>query len=384
MAGKTLPGIGDDEETDGLSGESSISLSGANTAQDLTPNTPARSTERLHYSGPTVIDEDKVAEGLKRLRSLDEPLGPIPSSMPTLKEGMPAVGAAPAAATTTPAAVAENVAEMLRARGTAHGHAITGSNAPAGLVLPVAVDDRMKGTLLGHMLHLPDVPNDEDESRPAEVHAVDRSASGLNSGSGGSLALTPVVPPIDFSNGESRFFATEPERELEPEKPRSKLMVRGAIAFAVLSIAAVATIAWVRASKPESASDTTAEPAEKPTTTIPTSATLAHEATTPPLAEPAPAAAAPTTPPAEPAAVPPPPPVAVEPEAPAPVRAVAPATLPHIHARPSHGSSPSTAEPVSPTPSPRAASTSKPSVPGKRGAVEKDIVDPDGTLPLSD
>src|SRR5262245_42553624 len=137
MAGKTLPGIGDDEESDDSSGErdlSAPSLSGANTAEDATPG---RSTERMHhYSGPTVIDEDKVAEGLKRLRSLDEPLGPIPASMPTLKEGMPVVDAPPLTPSTSTPTV-QNIAELLRSRGTAHGHAIAGPKAPPEASLPV-------------------------------------------------------------------------------------------------------------------------------------------------------------------------------------------------------------------------------------------------------
>jgi hypothetical protein len=425
MAGKTLPGIGDDEESDGQSGEkdsSGVSLSGANTEEP----TPARPTDRMHhYSGPTVIDEDKVAEGLKRLRSLDEPLGPIPVSTPTLREGMPTVGGGtplppigaampgtamptlkegmptvggmlPLATTATPAASATGLAELLRARGTSHGHAITGPNAQGQVIVPVAGDDRMKGTLLGHMLHLPDLPPATEE-RPAEVRPAERAAAA-------SGALTPVVQ--DFSHGEARFFDAEPERELEPERPRGKLMARAAIAFAVLSIGIVAAIAWVRASKPDSSSATTGEATtgEATTTTLPSSATVGENpsaaptptgavqgaagavegAATPP---PPPAAFAPTPVPSEPTATapvetkqaaapvaaPPPPPPAPEPSAEAPHPA--PAAAPKTHARP-------TRAPTSPSPaSPRAASTSKPSVPGKHVPV---VEDPDGTLPLSD
>src|SRR5450432_2272117 len=53
----------------------------------------ASSTDRMPmFAGPgggRAVDDDKVAEGLKKLRSLDEPLGPIPT---TLKENIPALG----------------------------------------------------------------------------------------------------------------------------------------------------------------------------------------------------------------------------------------------------------------------------------------------------
>ncbi len=405
MAGKTLPGIGDDEESDGQSGEkdsSGVSLASANTEEP----TPSRATNRMHqYSGPTIIDEDKVAEGLKRLRSLDEPLGPIPNSMPTLKEGMPAVGgAAPPATTATPAASAQGLAEILRARGTAHGHAITGLNAPGQIIVPAVGDDRMKGTLLGHMLHLPDLPTATEE-RPAEVRAIELrpaeripGSTGGAGGSGGvSVALTPIIQ--DFTHGESRFFDTEPERELELERPRSKLMGRSAIAFAVLSIGAVATIAWMRASKPDAAD--TAGPEAAPTTlpsaaaaqdnpsaaqmptgateVVPTAAAATEAVPTPAAAEAAPtppAAIAPTPmeAPAAPSAAPTP---APEPRAEAPRPSETPA--PRVHTRSAHTTSPS---PSTTPSSPRAASVPKPPVPGKHVPSDKD--DPDGTLPLSD
>ena len=40
-----------------------------------TPRTAADS--QSHYSGPTVVDDAKVEQGLKKLRSLDAPPGPL-------------------------------------------------------------------------------------------------------------------------------------------------------------------------------------------------------------------------------------------------------------------------------------------------------------------
>src|SRR5258708_19316223 len=104
MAGKTLSGIGEDE-----SGKHELAMdeSGPSRRQDKTPS--PRSTDRLPMStiigGPVpsqmpVVDEDKVAEGLKKLRSLDEPLGistlpPSPSPKPTPKEAIPPPRATP-------------------------------------------------------------------------------------------------------------------------------------------------------------------------------------------------------------------------------------------------------------------------------------------------
>jgi hypothetical protein len=63
MAGKTFPGIGDLED-------------------EVPPLDPAdaadsSSNSQSHYSGPTVVDDAKVEQGLKKLRSLDAPPGPL-------------------------------------------------------------------------------------------------------------------------------------------------------------------------------------------------------------------------------------------------------------------------------------------------------------------
>jgi hypothetical protein len=410
MAGKTLSGIGEDE-----SGKHELAMdeSGPSWRQDKTPST--RGVDRLPMStiigGPVpsqitavqgpAVDEDKVAEGLKKLRSLDEPLGIIPSlpsSMPTLKEGIPAIGAAP-----TPVNLPPATAELIRSRGTAHGHALSAAARQGNL--PISVDDRMKGTLLGHSLHLPDLPETTDENRRAEVLAIARPPAS------DAIVLEPGA--AGFSHGDSQFFDSDPtiNPEYEPENPRGKLIARGAIFLAVVSVFVVGAIAWVRVRKPDN------PPMEVRATAPPSAGTapsgLDNPGASAPVAAPANAAAAPGT--AAPAEVPQPAaaagaPAAV-PGAAAPGGAVVPppaaeAPTPPAQAAPEAGEAPPSPAPVrtrsrrheaiassAPVTKPPAPPTghavrpvgplheTKPVGPGRRG---KAVDDPDGTLPLSE
>jgi hypothetical protein len=338
-------------------------------------------------AAPTV-DEDKVAEGLKKLRSLDEPLGPIPSSMPTLKEGIPAFGAGPPTPA-TPAVVASVAAsELIRSRGTSHGHALSAAGAGQA-VQTASIDDRMKGTLLGHSLHLPDVPEVAEElSRPAEVRAIARVAA--------PGALMPGAN-ADFSNGDARFFDSEPvpTGEFEPERPRAnKMMIRGLIAGGVASVFIVAAVAWLRS--PHKSDGAEPLEAQAPVLAAPVPvqpsvpAVPAEQPVAPaPTAEP-PAAAAPAVPPSPaPAAVAPPPPAPPEEAPPAAAFAapIAPVKARTHHEAPAPGSKP-VGHPATATTQTRAArpgeparATTKPAVPGKHAKV---VDDPDGTLPLDE
>jgi hypothetical protein len=258
----------------------------------------------------------------------------------------------------------------------------------------------MKGTLLGHTLHLPDLPEPAEESRPAEIRSVARVAP--------VGALTPGEMTTDFSHGDAHFFDSQPaNNEYEPENQRSKLMMRGAIFVAVVSVFVVAAIAWVRSHKAESPPPVEVQMPQAPPAP-PTAAAPDNQAA------PAPAAPAPTEPPAAaaPAAVIPRPaaiaaPIAAPvapPVADAPPEEPKPAVLEATPRVPSPRGKPHRREVVAtPTPSPAAATPpvskttspssphaarpgepareTKPTVPGKRGKTEED---PDGTLPLSD
>ncbi|HVU50080.1 MAG TPA: hypothetical protein VHL80_05310, partial [Polyangia bacterium] len=292
MAGKTLTGIGEDE-----SGRHEL---GADTSDpaigkpgDKTPS--VRPTDKMPmYAGPSatptiragtlpalgpgaaLVDEDKVAEGLKKLRSLDEPLGPIPTSpapttlrdgvpgfnfpspgsaasMPTLKEGMAVVGLPTPVNPSSLAAAAQS--ELIRARGTAHGHALSAA-AGAPSAMPVSIDDRLKGTLLGHDLHLPDLPAiPEEEQRQAEVRAV--APTSVAGTPARAIATEPM--PTAFSKGDSRFFDSQPVNdELEPEPRSNKLLVRATIAFAAAAVIAVVIVAWTHHKPDPAAAETQA------------------------------------------------------------------------------------------------------------------------------
>jgi hypothetical protein len=440
MAGKTLTGIGEDESgkhelaadpsdsdvhevtgpTDPLRGSTARPTDPTPLATprstdpmplvvprstDPMPLAVPRSTDRLPMStiigaapffglpelsadtAPTV-DEDKVAEGLKKLRSLDEPLGPIPSSMPTLKEGIPAYGAGPPTPPTPAVVASVAAAELIRSRGTAHGHALSVGGAVQA-VQTASIDDRMKGTLLGHSLHLPDVPEVAEElSRPAEVRAITR-------------VVVPGAPTAggntDFSNGDARFFDSEPvtTAEYEPERPRAnKMMIRGLIAGGVASVFIVAAVAWLRsphksdgAEPMETQAPVLAAPSPVPDQPAVPAMPVEQPGAPAPTAE-QPPIAAPAVPPA-PAAVAPPPPAPPE-EAP-PAAAFAPPIAP-LKARTHHGAPTPGPKPVghpatattqthAARPGEPARATTKPAVPGKHAKV---VDDPDGTLPLDE
>jgi hypothetical protein len=398
MAGKTLTGIGEDEsgrhEAARETSDSAIRAVGSKTINSSDKPQSARPTDPMPLfaasSGGPSVDEDKVAEGLKKLRSLDEPLGPIPTSMPTLKDGIPAVGGHPTPVSPATAAVAA-AAELLRSRGTAHGHALSAAAGQASL--PVSVDDRMKGTLLGHSLHLPDLPEVPEENRPAEIRAIARTAA--------PGAFVPESIHTDFSHGDSHFFDSDPvNNEFEPENPRSKIMVRGAIFVAVVSVFVVAAIAWVRVRKPDTPPPIEAHvtPPAPPAPSaldnpngapaVAPSAPAAGEVP-PSTAAPAAAATAPAAGPA-PAAAAPPPPVAAVPEA-VPEEEARSAVAPTPPPEPPRAHARRREPPVLPAPKPSAPQhaarpaappheTSKPAATGKRAKDE----DPDGTLPLSE
>jgi hypothetical protein len=393
MAGKTLTGIGEDE-----SGRHATDRSGPILEADPDVNTDkapsTRATDRMAMfaspAGGPAVDEDKVAEGLKKLRSLDEPLGPIPSSMPTLKEGIPAIGGAPTHV--NPASVAAAAAaELLRSRGTAHGHALSVAAGVASS-MPVSVDDRMKGTLLGHSLHLPDLPPEspQEENRPAEVREVARTVT--------PNVIVHESVTSDFSHGDSRFFETEAgNSEYEPENPRGKLMARGAIFVAIVSVFVVAAIAWVRVHRVEAPAPTEARAtppapsaADNPSgiqVNVPVAPAEGAQAAAPTAAAPPPPPPAPAPAPtaaAVPAAEPPPPapaPEEVQPAAP-PAEPAAASPPPRSHAR--HREPSVLAAPTAPA---RAAHPAAPhdtkttaTLPGKRSKEE----DPDGTLPMTE
>jgi hypothetical protein len=508
MAGKTLTGIGEDESGKHVLAADASHIAPmahvapvtdvanpelAGKSADKTPS--VRVTDKMpFYAGPSGtptllgavpmvgVDEDKVAEGLKKLRSLDEPLGPIPTAplkeelpavahtstkpqtlrdgmpalspgpqtlkdgvpaiapgpqtlkevmpavalgpqtlkdgmpalrpgpqtlkegmpvvggpapssagpgptgTPTLKDGMPAVGL-PAAASPAATAAAAAAAALIRSRGTALGHALSAGVTDEGR-LPVSLDERMKGTLLGHQLHLPDLPAVEDDTRPAEVRPV-AATPAAPAPAPKAPFTTESMPAADFPHGDSPTFDSVPiADELEPQSQRGKLIARSAIFLAVLSVCLVAAIAWVRVRRGgDSSAPVEVHVALPGATTAIDNSALGGAPAAPPT-EPAAAAVPPA--PAPPAGeAPPAPPAAAEaaiappPVAPAGLDEARPSAPPAPRAKPKHhdvAPPGGVAKPAAPHAAHAAPPPPTKSTNGKRTKDE----DPDGTLPLTE
>src|SRR5262250_2234467 len=140
MAGKTFPGIGDDL------GDEVPPLDPADAAD-------SGSSSSGHYSGPTVVDDAKVEQGLKKLRSLDAPPGPL-----TGVHRVDQVSGAPGRAPSTIAAEAVPLIPEITvdsSRGTAVGRSVSGPLPGQQSTQPLD-DKHLRGTMFGHGVHLPD------------------------------------------------------------------------------------------------------------------------------------------------------------------------------------------------------------------------------------
>ncbi len=114
------------------------------------------------------MDDAKVEEGLKKLRSLDAPLeamGAIDTAPELVESGRHPMPGYLAPGTTKDGG-----------RGTFIGHSIAEA-LPQPPAAETPYDDRMRGTLFGHMMHLPDLklPTPEEPSS-RELAVIDRSA----------------------------------------------------------------------------------------------------------------------------------------------------------------------------------------------------------------
>jgi len=139
MAGKTFPGIGELEDE----------------SPPLDPSDAADSAgSAAFYSGPTVVDEAKVEQGLKKLRSLDAPPGPETGIHRAVADAI----ADPARLTPkVPAEAASLFPEITvdPSRGTAVGRSVSGP-LPGQQTTQPFDDKHLRGTMFGHGVHLPD------------------------------------------------------------------------------------------------------------------------------------------------------------------------------------------------------------------------------------
>jgi hypothetical protein len=182
VAGKTFRGVGEDEAPSSRIDE-----------DDDRPRLIDEDDARGLHSGPTVVDDQKVAEVLKKLRSLDKPPGPLTgvtevvvdanSSEQTRIDSQPIeidTGPAPklAGASATEAGSGSASPEDVMyppKRATAIGRSL---NTPVAGQAVTGPPDAVRGTVFGHSIHLPDInapDGAEVELSSGAVHFLDGS-----------------------------------------------------------------------------------------------------------------------------------------------------------------------------------------------------------------
>jgi hypothetical protein len=188
VAGKTFGGYGDGKKPS-ASRDAAPLIADEDDAQDLN-------------SGPTVVDDKKVEEVLRKLRSLDKPPGPLtgitqmpgdPSdSEPTRIETQEASGVLVAQTRSDPELARLGKVMTPQQRPTAIGRSLSPDAAEQPVTVPA---DAGRGTMFGHDIHLPDV------DVPDEV-SVEISSGGVQFLPGTPLAaqaerpLPPLAAPI--------------------------------------------------------------------------------------------------------------------------------------------------------------------------------------------
>jgi hypothetical protein len=300
MAGKTFPGIGDLEDEE-------PPLDAADAADSA--------GSAAFYSGPTVVDEAKVEQGLKKLRSLDAPPGPQTGIHQAVADAI----ADPARVTPkVPADAAPLIPEITvdPSRGTAVGRSVSGP-LPGQQTTKPFDDKHLRGTMFGHGVHLPDIEparraEEVDTSKALAVvergKPTNQDIAIFQPGPYAHYKATPTAnAPSPPYPRQSRFYRTP--IEVQPLPPRRKIIWRVIAAAACMGLIVVAALLWVRANT----DDLSAPPR-------PAGVPAARPLDLHPLTEP------PPTPPEVPAAAPPEahlPATAAPPAVPAPAPAAA-------------------------------------------------------------
>jgi hypothetical protein len=344
MAGKTFPGIGDLEDE----------------APPLDPADAADSSSNSDspYSGPTVVDDAKVEQGLKKLRSLDLPLVP---PLTGIDQAIVEVLADPTRATPAVPVPAELLMPEITvdpSRGTAVGRSVSGPVVGQQTTQPF--DDRaLRGTMFGHGVHLPDL----EEARRAMLVETSTALAVVERGVPTTSEITVFQPGTYPQRAEipvgrepppprsSRFQSEDTPIALRTVSSR-KLVIRVVAVGAGIAAIVVAALLWVRSNdEPDvGARAPAAIPVQRP----PRAAEVQQIP-----APPAPLPSAPTPPPAATAPTAAPPPATAKPPAPAiPGRAAAApphdddpaaAALPAETTRPSSTAEPTARRPHSPS-----------------------------------
>jgi hypothetical protein len=271
VAGKTFGGYGDGKKPS-ASRDAAPLIADEDDAQDLN-------------SGPTVVDDKKVEEVLRKLRSLDKPPGPLtgitqmpgdPSdSEPTRIETQEASGVLVAQTRSDPELARLGKVMTPQQRPTAIGRSLSPDAAEQPVTVPA---DAGRGTMFGHDIHLPDV------DVPDEV-SVEISSGGVQFLPGTPLAaqaerpLPPLAAPI--APAVERFHAPfGPDSYTQLVDPPRQQAFRAVVAL--LGGAGLVGLIWFGANR------FFAKPAAGPSAAAP-----ATKAPAPPAPPPAPAAPAP-------------------------------------------------------------------------------------------
>ena len=296
MAGKTFPGIGDLEDE----------------VPPLDPADAADSSDnsQSHYSGPTVVDDAKVEQGLKKLRSLDAPPGP----MTGIYQAVVDVLADPARATPAVPVPSDLLMPEITvdpSRGTAIGRSISGPVVGQQTTQPI--DDRaLRGTMFGHGVHLPDL----EEARRAMLLETSKALAVVERGVPTTNEIT-VFQPGTYPQREhiplsqeppvrsNRFQAQETPIDLRTVSPHKKLVVRVVVAGACIVAIAVAALLWVRSTDEADLNARAASiPVPRPPRPVEVQQIVAPPAPRPPTSALQPAPVVPTPTPPVPAATP--------------------------------------------------------------------------------
>ncbi|MFL5306556.1 MAG: hypothetical protein ACJ8F1_15170 [Polyangia bacterium] len=287
MAGRTFPGMGELE--DQPADPADAADSGA---------TPAPSGP--FYSGPTVVDDVKVEEGLQKLRALDAPPAAVTGAIDTAAEIVESDGHQVPSYLRPSAQAALHAPLKDGGRGTYIGHSVAPGVPPAEPEKPY--DDRLRGTLFGHMLHLPELklPAPEEPSS-RELTIVDQSAP-----TGHALEVYQAEAAKVVSREWARRAAAGIPQEAEAfprsdryrsipvevdSGPHNKVLLRVGIAAAAIAAIVSAAVIWLHTSTEEpelqarpAAAAPQAAPAPVAPAVVPAQPLPAPTVTTPPAA----------------------------------------------------------------------------------------------------
>ncbi len=250
MAGKTFPGIGDLEDESPPVEPVDAADSDDNDDSDSRP----------FYSGPTVVDDVKVEEGLKKLRSLDAPPGPLTGITKAVVE---ALESGPSGSVEVPIETSPIELPSLdtpykpppviphHLRETAVGRNVVGPTAAQPETPPPFDDRALRGTMFGHSIHAPEfaLPAPEEPPAPGALALLNRGAPTK------TVAIyppprAPAGPPTEpqpFPRaGQYRSTPLTPISVVDP--PKKKLFTRIALGgAAILAIIGIAVF-WARPS----------------------------------------------------------------------------------------------------------------------------------------